>query len=408
MSYHRLILDFPRFLHSHLSLDSRICYILLIPMMITPRTGNPSKPSSHRRDGGNHTTSIRRDHNADTRPQSDVVVSTLYVSHHLTFSQLCLQGDGESILFEPAYPIFAPSIIPTQQNLRRSIEAGGRGSVVRVVGSQLVTVLRDDRKTIRRSTLSAITQKFAEKRSAWLDDVDINAEDEGGEDLAKQREHRAKAEKVLALLQLEQEALEREELEEGAQYERCSPMPREDARLDDAESARRERVKAKIRLELDNLAAAENYDESSEGEQEDGWQFDQESITSSRWAWDGISNQGHCYREEMRILVSKFKEADAEVWRQIIRRHKHNSWSSASSDTVIDDSDQGQQPFAALTNSQLRGGAYEILRLQAKRQHQLKECIGIQNQWRCAGSYMFDAVTNENWQESRGYTETWI
>ncbi|KAJ3815230.1 hypothetical protein F5876DRAFT_72251 [Lentinula aff. lateritia] len=366
--------------------------------MIIPRTGKPSRPSSHRRDGGNHTISIRRDHNADTRPQSDVVGSTLYVSHHLTFSQLCLQ-DEKSILFAPAYPISAPSILPSRQNIWRSIEAGGRGSVVRVVGSQLVTVLRDDQKTIRRSTLSAITHKFAEKRSAWLDDVDIDAE---GEDLAKQREHRAKAEKVLALLQLEREALEREELEEGAQYERCSPMPREDARLDDAESARRERVKAKIRVELDNLAAAENYDESSGGEQEDEWQFDQESITSSRWAWDGISNQGHCYREEMRILVSKFKEADAEVWRQIILRHKHNTWSSASSDTVIDDSDQAQEPFAALTNSQLRGGAYEILRLQAKRQHQLKECIGMQSEWKCAGSSMFDAVTNGNWQERVG------
>ncbi|KAJ4474185.1 hypothetical protein C8R41DRAFT_848244 [Lentinula lateritia] len=422
MSYHRLILDFPRFLHSHLSPDSRICdsllriilsillhhtfietlllHILFIPMIITPRTGKPSKPSSQPRDGGNYIISVRRDHNTDTRPQSDVVGSTLYVSHHLTFSQLCLQEE-KSILFEPAYPVSAPSIVPSRQNIWRSIEAGGRGSVVRVVGSQLVTVLRDDRKTIRRSTLSAITHKFAEQRSAWLDDVDINAEDEGGEDLAKQREHRAKAEKVLALLQLEQEALEREEQEEGAQYEQVSPMPREDARLDDAESTRRERVKARIRLELDNLAAAENYDESSEGEQEDEWQFDQESITSSRWAWDGISNQYHCYREEMRILVSKFKEADAEVWRRIIRRHKHNSWSSASYDTVVDDSDQAQEPFAALT-SQLRGGTYEILRLQAKRQHQLKECIGIQNQWRCARSYMFDAVTNENWQESVG------
>ncbi|KAJ4495756.1 hypothetical protein C8J55DRAFT_494798 [Lentinula edodes] len=371
-------------------------------MMITPRTGKPSKPFGHHPDGGNHTVSLRRDHNADTRPQSDVVGSTLYVSHHLTFSQLCLQGDGESILFEPAYPTSTPSMMPSRQNLWRSIEAGGRGPVVRVVGSQLVTVLRDDRRSIRRSTLSTITQKFAEKRSVWLDDVDIDAECESGEDLAKQREHRAKAEKVLALLQLEQEALEREELEEGAQYKRCSQTLIEDTRLDDAESARKERVKAKIRLELDSLAAAEDYDESSEGEMEDEWQFDQESITSSRWAWDGISNQGNRYREEMRILVSKFKEADAEVWRQIIRRHKHNSWSSASSDTVIDDSDQAQEPFAALTNSQLRGGAYEILRLQAKRQYQLKECIEIQNQWICASSYMFDAVTNEDWQESVG------
>ncbi|KAJ3736730.1 hypothetical protein DFJ43DRAFT_1036042 [Lentinula guzmanii] len=334
----------------------------------------------HRHSDNDNDDSLRCSYNVGVRPSSDVLGSTLYVSHHLTFSQLCLQANEDTIM-HPLESGLGTFIAPTsQKNLQRCIKAGGRRSVVRVVGSQLVTVLKDDQKTIRRSTLSAITREFTEK-SGWVDDIDVNRDDKDDEELAKQREHRSKAEKVLALLQLEQEALEREEQEDRTQNERHLQDPTAKTELDDVESARRERVRERIRLELDDLAAAAETDEQIEGQEEEGWQLDQESITSSRWAWDEISDRGQCYREEMRILVANFKETDAKVWRQIIRRHKHSSWSSTCSDTVMDRSIRVQNPFAPLTNSQLRGGTYEILRLQAKRQLQLNECIEVQSRW---------------------------
>ncbi|KAJ3782912.1 hypothetical protein GGU11DRAFT_13323 [Lentinula aff. detonsa] len=341
-----------------------------------------STSSGHRHSDNDNDNSLRCSYNVGVRPSSDVLGSTLYVSHHLTFSQLCLQANEETIM----HPLdsglaVGTSIAPTsRKNLQRCIKAGGRRSVVRVVGSQLVTVLKDDQKTIRRSTLSAITREFTEK-SGLVDDIDVDKDDKDDEELAKQREHRSKAEKVLALLQLEQEALEREEQEDRTQNEWHLQDPTAKTELDDVESARRERVRERIRLELDDLAAAAETDEQIEGQEEEGWQLDQESITSSRWAWDEISDRGQCYREEMRILVANFKETDAKVWRQIIRRHRHSSWSSSCSDRVMDRSIRVQNPFAPLTNSQLRGGTYEILRLQARRQLQLNECIEVQSRW---------------------------
>ncbi|KAJ4000133.1 hypothetical protein F5050DRAFT_1733019 [Lentinula boryana] len=336
--------------------------------MVASRNGKTITPLGHRHSDNDNDISLRRSCNVWVRPSSDVLGSTFYVSHHLTFSQLCLQA-SEEIIMHPLESGLAvgTSIAPiSPRNLQRSIKAGGRRSVVRVVGSQLVTVLKDDQETIRRSTLSAITREFTEKR-AWADGIDVNGDDKDDGEIAKQREHRSKAEKVLALLQLEQEALEREEQEDQTQNEWHLQHPTAKTEPNDVESARRERVRERIRLELDDLAAAET-DEQVEGQEEEGWQLDQESITSSRWAWDEISDRNQCYREEMRILVANFKEADAKVWRQIIRRHKHSSWSSTSSDTVMDRSIRVQNPFAPLTNNQLRGGTYEILRLQAKRQ----------------------------------------
>ncbi|KAJ4490245.1 hypothetical protein J3R30DRAFT_3693815 [Lentinula aciculospora] len=346
--------------------------------MIVSRIGKSTTPSGRRREGYSNVGFLKGDHNIEIRPQSDVVGSTLYVSHHLTFSQLCLQMNEEQFVqsFDLAYPTSATSIPHvSRHNLQRSIKAGGRGSVMRVVGSQLVTVLKDDQQAIRRSTLSTITQKFAEKRSVWMVDAEAGVNEEDSEEAEKQRKHRAKAEKVLALLQLEQEALLREEQEES---DRKSQESREQKELEDVESVRRERTRARICLELDNLAAAESDDGQSEGEDMEDWQLDKGSTTSSRWAWDEVSEQNHRYREEMRILVTDFVEAEAKVWRQIISRHKHSSCSDG------DRSGRSGEPFAALTNSQLRGGTSEILQLQAKRQRQLNECAEMQNLWRGA------------------------
>ncbi|KAJ3972180.1 hypothetical protein EV361DRAFT_907083 [Lentinula raphanica] len=337
--------------------------------------GKTTIPSRDRNVDSDGDSSGIRHHNVSVRPMSDVVGSALYVSQPLTFSQLYLQSDEEPMMYPLEPALGSPVTLASRQNLQRSIRAGGRGSVVRVIGSQLVTVLRDDQTTIRRSTLSAIARQFTEQKSTWMDGEhpEVDLVDEDKEEREKQREHRSKAEKVLALLRLEQEKLEREEQEEGGLSEKSG-----ETKLNDEESVRRERVKARICLELDKVAA-ENDTEHNEGEEEEGWHFDQDSITSSRWTWDEMSDRAHQYRVEMRDLVSKFKEAEAKVWKEIIDRYKPSSLSDTN--TTGSSNDLGREPFASLTNSQLRGNRYEILCLQAKRQRQLDECIEVQSQW---------------------------
>ncbi|KAE9408036.1 hypothetical protein BT96DRAFT_59807 [Gymnopus androsaceus JB14] len=181
------------------------------------------------------------------------------------------------------------------------------------------------------------------RASGWT----IEDPEAGEEELLKQREHRSKATKVLALLQLEQEALEKEEQEEKERQEKVLE--------EEQESVRR------AHLQLETLAAEMDGDEE---EEEEPIEWDRETISSEIWAWTHVEDNGRCYREDMHALVTKFEEANRKVWREVIHRHQPS-----------------RSPGSSPSSAQLRGGKYDILRLQSKRQHQLKECIEVQNHW---------------------------
>ncbi|KIK68604.1 hypothetical protein GYMLUDRAFT_36064 [Collybiopsis luxurians FD-317 M1] len=314
--------------------------------------------------------SLRRDCTLESRPQSDVVNehSTIYASQYFNFSQPCVQ-ENDNLITHPA----STSSVHLQ-NVQRRVKANGRSSVVRVAGSQLVTVLRDDQASLRRSTLSEITQKFTEQKKEWVEDRGVNVDTEM---LVKQREHRAKADKVLAKLLLEQEALEREEREETEEREKAD-------RLEEEGSAWGERIMGKGRLELRHLEEGKSCDEDNTSvvsETDQGWKVDQESITSSRWAWDHIEERNRHYQDEVAILVDKFKAANSKVWQEVIHHYK-----------TIDHLPE-REPLNSITNGQQRDRRSAILRLQAKRQRQLEECAEVQNGWTSNG----DRETSESW-----------
>lgn len=179
------------------------------------------------------------------------------------------------------------------------------------------------------------------------------------EELVKQREHRAKAGRVLALLELEQKALETEEQEE----KRWEQYGRQE---EEQESSRRASAQSESpAIEMDE------HEESEDDDDEGPIEWDRETVSSEKWAWAQLQTTISCYRSDMLALVTKFEEANRRVWREVIHRHK-SSGSSGSS---------ARDPLAPLVNNQMRGGAHDIQRLKSKRQHKLKECAKMQRQW---------------------------